>query len=301
MKTLFSLLSILLLVAGCATTPPPRPAMSHAALAVMPSDCGPDNNTPAVPGGLGIIRSVDREVLLVALRGCVMTVDAQTGGRELLPTHGDAIAPTMLDVTGNGIAFSSSLSGTVRAIDPEGAIRFNVSGLLAPRGIRLLPSGAVLVAEAGAGQILHLGPGPDSRPRLVAEGLGAPFGVVVADATQIYVSDSEGGRILRVRLDRSEQQLVLDGLQQPQGLTLMNDGRLAVIETGRQRLLAVDVYSGVTEVLAVDLPMGEDGADDPHAVADVTAAPDGRLFFSTGKDRNILIATPRQATAKDSP
>ena len=45
-----------------------------------------------------------------------------------------------------GLAFSSSLSGSVRAIGPDGAVLFNVSGLQRPLGLRLMPGGMLWAA-----------------------------------------------------------------------------------------------------------------------------------------------------------
>jgi len=295
MKPLPIALLALPLLAGCASAPRPDPWQAVPMEAALPAACAGDAEAPVMPGGLGIIRSEGRNVLLAALRGCVMAIDIDSGATEPLPTHGDAIAPTMLDVASNGIAFSSSLSGSVRVIDARGGISLNASGLRQPRGLRLLPGGDLLVAEAGAGRVLRLGPGPDSRPRLVAEGLEQPCGLLVADATQAFVTESAGGRLLRIRLDRDERREVARGLDQPQGIARMADGRLAIVEAGKRRLLAVDSLSGEVEVLASNLPVLEpagSGASYPHAVADVAAAPDGRLFVSATATRSLLELRP---------
>lgn len=299
MKPLPISLSALLFLAGCASVPQPDPWQAVPMPAALPPACAGDAEAPVMPGGLGIIRSEGRDMLLAALRGCVMSIDVDSGAAELLPTHGDAIAPTMLDVASNGIAFSSSLSGSIRVIDPGGAISLNVSGLQQPRGLRLLPGGDVLVAEAGAGRVLRLGPGPEPRPRLVADDLDQPCGLLVADATQAFVTESAGGRLLRIRLDRDERQTIAHGLDQPQGIARMADGRLAVVEAGKQRLLAVDSLSGRIEVLASGLPILQTGgsAAHPHAVADVAVAPDGRLFISANATRTILELRPGPAPA----
>lgn len=295
-----------LLVAGCAGAPQLTPWRADALLTALPASCttagaaAPDAAT-IVPGGLAVVRSEGQEVVLVATRGCVMTIDPASGAAEPLPTRGDSIAPTMVDATSGGLAFASSLSGSVRAIDVNGAVTFNVSGLRMPRGVRLMPGGTALVAEHGAGRVLRLGPGEESRARLVMEGLEGPTGLAVADATTAYVTESAAGRVTRFRLDRFEKKTLADGLARPEGITLMADGRLAVVEAGLRRLVAVNRDTGKTEVLADNLPVGHAtaaGEPDTHAVADVAASPGGTLFVSAAADGTVLRVTPRPQPPK---
>lgn len=302
MKPLSLLLPALLLLAGCTAAPKLSPWQATPLLAALPPSCEPGATAPTpgaapvIPGGLAVVRSEGRDVVLVAVRGCVMAVDAGTGAAEPLPTHGDSIAPTMVDATSDGIAFSSSLSGTVRAIDAKGAISFNASGLHHPLGVRLAPGGSLLVAEAAGSRVLRLGPHEESRPKLVADGLDWPCGLLLADATQAYVTESQGGRVTRIRLDRYERKEIVAGLDRPQGIARMADGRLAVVEAGKRRLVAVEPTTGKVEVLAVDLPLNlldADGATDANAVADVAAAPDGTLYLGGNATRTLLKVTPR--------
>lgn len=305
MRKLTGLL-VALFLAGCATAPPPlTPWRADALLPALPADCA-DSAAPApdaavsggVPGGLAVVRSEGRDVVLVAARSCVWTVDAVTGSTAPLPTRGDSIAPTMIDGTSSGLAFSSSLSGSVRVIDTAGAVSLNVSGLRRPLGTRLLPGGIVLVAEHGEGRILRLGPSHESRPRLIADKLDGPVGLIVVDATKGYVTEADGGRVTLFYMDHYETRTVAKGLRQPEGIALLADGRLAVAEVGARRLIAVDPEGGAIEVMADNLPVGlaspRDDAD-PYSVTDVAVAPGGGIFVSADLDRTVLTVTRRAA------
>lgn len=293
-------LLLTLLLAGCAPKPQLPRWNATALLPTLPADCpgpGGASATPLVPGGVAVVRSQGRDVVLVAARSCVMAVDAQTGAAEALPTHGDSIAPTMVDGQNNGVAFSSSLSGSVRAIDIAGAVAFNYSGLQRPLGLRLLPGGMVLAAEHDAGRIIRIGPGSDSPARLVIDGLDGPVGLVVADATLGYVTEARGGRLTSFRMDRFERSTVADGLDRPEGIARMGDGRLAVLEAGSRRLIAVDPATGATELLADNLPIAAaPGEQADHATAPVSglaAAADGTLYASLGGHRSIWKFMPQ--------
>ncbi len=303
------LIAAILLLAGCASTPELTPWRADPLLAGLPPACTTGASAPEpaelaekiLPGGLGVVRSQGRDTLIVAARGCAMTVDVVTGAAEPLPTRGDSIAPTMLDVTGEGVAFSSSLSGSVRAINPTGAVTFNVSSLREPLGLRLLPGGAVLTTEFGTGRILHLGPNEDSRVRLIADALDGPVGLAVVDATKGYVTEYHAGRVTQFRLDRFEKTIVTSHLNHPEGIALMGDGRLAVVEVGLRRLIAIEPITGKFEVLAADLPIGlvsPAGDRDPYTVSDVAAGPDGALYVSADIGRTILKVTLRPPPKK---
>lgn len=305
MNRLSGCLAVLWL-AGCASTPQLPQWQAAPLLAALPVDCGgsADTTTPTgaaniVPGGLGVVRSEGRLIVLVAARSCLWTIDAAAGRPEPLPTYGDGIAPTMVDGNTGGLAFSSMLSGSVRAIDPQGRLAFNVSGLRQPAGVRMLPGGAVLVAEHGSGRILRLGPTSEYRQRVLLEGLDGPFGLVILNATTGFVTEREGGRVKEFRLDNAETRVVGEGFAQPEGITLMADGRLAVVETGHSRVIALDRATGSIEVLTGELPVnpGTDGAD-PSAVADIAAAPDGALYLSSARQRSILKLTPPAGTVR---
>jgi glucose/arabinose dehydrogenase len=284
-------------IAGCAGAPALTPFHADALLTSLPASC--DAGAPSaaiVPAGLAVVRSEGAEVILVAARACVMMIDPRTGAAEPLPTRGDSIAPTMIHGTSGGLVFSSSLSGSVRAIDTEGAVTFNVSGLQHPLGVSLLPGGIALVAEHGTGRILRLGPSDESRARVIADGLQGPVDLVVADATRGYVTEASAGRVSTFRLDRYETRTVASGLDRPEGVALLADGRLAVVEAGAGRLVALDPADGALEVLVDGLPVHRAAAnavDQGFTVSDVAAAPNGTLYVSSDVERTVLRVTPR--------
>ena len=309
MNRILRLLPCAALLAGCASTPPLTPWRADPLVAGLPPSCttGAAEPPPLIaaakilPGGVAVVRSQKQDVILVAARSCVMTVDATTGATAPLPTRGDSIAPTMLDATSNGVAFSSSLSGSVRAINTAGAVTLNVSGLHDPLGVRLMPGGYVMVVEHDSGTVMRIGPADDSRAHVLAEKLVGPVGLVIADATTGYVTENAAGRVTLFRTDRFEKTTVVSGLKRPEGMALMADGRLAVAEVGLHRLIAVDPATGMIEVMADKLPIGlasPAGDKDPYTITDVTAAPDGALYMSADVADTVLKVTVRPPPKK---
>lgn len=296
-------------LAGCASKPQLTPWRADALLTALPPSCtaGAAAPPPAdaaaaiLPSGVTVVRSAGKDVVLVAARACLMAIDAQTGAAEPLPTRGDSIAPTMVDGASDGIAFSSSLSGSVRIINTDGIVSFNVSGLRRPLGVRYMPGGSALVAEYDSGRIVNLGPTEETRAKLVADKLDGPVGLVVVDATKGYVTETRAGRVTEFRLDRFETKEIASGLKQPEGIALLGDGRLAVAEVGLRRLVAIDPKTGDIEVMADNLAIGlaaDTAGGEPHTITDVAAAPDGTLYLSADVDRTVMRVTPRPATTK---
>jgi sugar lactone lactonase YvrE len=156
----------------------------------------------------------------------------------------------------------------------------------------------VLVAEFANGRIVRTGPNPDSRVRMIIDGLAGPVDLVIVDATRGYVTESLAGRITEFSLNQYEKRTLVDGLDRPEGLALLPSGALAVAEVGARRVLAIDPKSGRRTVMADNLPIGLEspgGTGDPYAVSDLATAGDGTLYLSADRDRTVLRLSPRPA------
>jgi sugar lactone lactonase YvrE len=97
------------------------------------------------------------------------------------------------------------------------------------------PAGAVALARDGsfycaqAGNLRRVSAAGEVS--IVAEGLGQVFGIALSEDGVPYVTDWEGGRVLRVGPDGTE--IVARGLSYPSGLLFDREGRLVVKESGR--------------------------------------------------------------------
>lgn len=116
-----------------------------------------------------------------------------------------------------------------------------VSGLNAPKGMALIVKelyvaepGAVVIIDVEAGKIIA---------RIPIEGAKMLNDVDAAPNGDVYVSDSRGGKILKIK-DRIAS-VVIDGLDNPNGvlftkgkLHFLDKGRLYVLEEDGKKLLA---------------------------------------------------------------
>src|SRR6185437_3381416 len=155
-------------------------------------------------------------------------------------------------------------AGEVLAVSDDG--KQEVMARLAPRTIPLsidwLPDGRLLIVDGPQGRLLRQE--PDGTLATVADltALGRPpFNEIVVDpAGNAYVNGGPG--IVRVQPDGGMRE-VADGLQWPNGMALVDDGRtLVVADSHAEQLLAFEVAG--------------DGALTGRRVwADVEYAPDG--------------------------
>jgi glucose/arabinose dehydrogenase len=280
------------LLAGCASAPPPPPYLAGALAPPLTETC-PDADAEAgelVPEGLAVVRSEGADIMIVAAGRCVLTIDLESGQAAPLPLRGNLAAPVMVDATSEGMAFGSRATGaTLRIQFGETTTTELLSGFQAPHGVRLLPGGSVLVAEAAPGRVVRVGPTEESRPVTIIDGLAEPIGLVVGNATTAYVTERGAGRVTRFALRTGEHAVVATGLDHPEGLAMLDEHRLVVAEAGAQRVLAIDTRDGTLEVLSDNLPIGSETT--PDAVADIAVAPDGTIYVSSDLERTVFKLT----------
>ena len=168
-------------------------------------------------------------------------------------------------------------------------------GIEAPYGVLLLDTGEPIVADFATGQIIRLSTADKKSHAIVTDGLDGPVGVAWASPDSIYVTESLAGRVQRIELNDGSKRIIRDGLAQPEGLTVLEDGRLAIVEVGARRVTAVDPETGATEVLATDLPVGRFVPHTPapvHVPSGITAGENGILYVSADRTHSIIRLVP---------
>ncbi|WP_406690848.1 PQQ-binding-like beta-propeller repeat protein [Saccharopolyspora sp. ID03-671] len=209
-----------------------------------------------------------------------------TGGAH----HGVAAAGGLVHVT--------SMHGDVRTFDPATReVRLRAKGLSEPTGIAATDDG-LLVAESGAGRVIHLD--ADDALTVIAE-LPHPVDIAVDADGHRYASDDALGAV--IRLDDSES--IVDGLDQPQGIALLED-TLYVVEVGTRTLLAITLTTGAIRTEATSLPVGlppgvhrEDPDPTlfpparPRPFAGLATTPDGNLLLAANGEGTVQLLTPR--------
>ncbi|GAO07321.1 hypothetical protein TPA0598_02_05600 [Streptomyces lydicamycinicus] len=146
---------------------------------------------------------------------------------------------------------------TLVVIDPEGYVVAQHAGEGHAHAIEKLVE--ELEAEHEAKGTLHRGDGPYVPPEPVATDLRFPGKAVRLPGGSFLVSDTtrhqlvelaaDGERVLR-RIGTGERGLTPDSFNEPQGLALLPDGKVAVADTVNHAIRVLDPDSGALETVA---------------------------------------------------
>jgi len=249
---------------------PPAPFTSATGLAVVPGNDGD-------------------QILIGDLFGGVKMVDARTGAITATPI--DIFQPAHVSVQGDHLVVVSSVFGAVQLIDRN---TFEVlgewGGFDSPGDAIETPDGDIIVAETGTGQLLQItGPGEDDR-RMIGGVLEGPTGIAWAGNGVVYVTETTGGRVLRVELDSGATSVESSQLAQPEGIAVDADGVMLVVEVGARQLRRVEPEGGSETVVASDLPVGF--ANGPSLYRGVAVGA-GAIYLNSDTDNTIYRLTPR--------
>ena len=118
-------------------------------------------------------------------------------------------------------------------------------------GVAIAPTGAVIFVEQGTGRVLTVG--TSGNVETLATSLKKPSGVAIGADGTCYVSESAGGRIVKVSGGRSDT--FIDGLQKPQGIAIRGEF-LYIVDAGLKQLIEYNFTTKTRRAIASDLPVG---------------------------------------------
>ncbi|MGE2729795.1 SMP-30/gluconolactonase/LRE family protein [Mycolicibacterium vaccae] len=158
---------------------------------------------------------------------------------------------------------------------------------------------SIVFAELGTGTV-HSLRGGTVEP--LASGLDAPVGLAIGPDDAVLVAESGAGRISRVDGGRDT---VVDGLQQPQGITVLGDA-VYIVDAGTKEVIEYDLNTRRRTTIASGLPVGSPPGVQPKPLkgmppfsgpqgpfAGITAGPDGTLYVSADGDGSVLAVRRR--------
>ncbi len=166
------------------------------------------------------------------------------------------------------------------------------SNLGKPTAIALGTGTRVVVATAD-GALIELDAAQPETRRELAHGLSMPMGLARTLRGWI-VSEAAAGRLVEMGDDGSRR-TIADDLEQPEGIALLADGRVAVAETAADRVTLIDPASGRKEIIATALPLGlVDLPGMPPGIfpTGLASSDDGSLILSSDVAGGILRLYP---------
>jgi sugar lactone lactonase YvrE len=199
-----------------------------------------------------------------------------------------------------GMLAVSTSSGTVKSYHPFSHEQFvHVEGLNELGGVAVDSAGTIFVTESGEGRLLEIS---GTTTTVKGTGLSRPTGVAVAPGGMVYVCEAGGGRVSRVD---GGVQTVIDGLEDPQGITIAGD-TLFVLDAGTRQLIGLSLATGEVRTVASHLSIGGPRGMPARLLtgmpgilpgplrpfAGLAAGPDGTIFIGANGAGALLALVP---------
>lgn len=170
-----------------------------------------------------------------------------------------------------------------------------VTGLDQTYGVAVSGTGAIAVADFGAGEVHSVGSGSSE---VLAGGLDHPTGVAFTGSGTLLVAESGAGQVVAVT--GSGTDTVVDGLERPHGL-LVSGQTLYIVDVGAKTLIAFDLETKSRQTIATDLPVGAPPGVTPKPLlglvpfsgpqgpfTGIAAGPDGTIYISGDAEGSVL-------------
>ncbi len=251
----------------------------------------------AAPGGMTWVNRNGTQQLLITDIFGYRFFDPDTGATEILPFDLEGGASADVDNRDGLIALTYVRRNRVLLKEASSnSIRTKWANVSQPYGVLIEPTGSVLVASHDADTLVRLFPDDPDKRTVIASSLAGPVGLAWATEGQsVYVAEvgsgTTGGRISEVNLMTGGQETVAEGLDQPETIALLPDGRIVVTEVGANQVSAIHRDTGVKTVLAQNLAIGGliSRAPDPIGMPTGLAVDqDGAIFVVTDANNGLV-------------
>lgn len=145
----------------------------------------------------------------------------------------------------------TTANGDVAHFHPAaGASEMIASGFDRLMGVGISRGGAIVFAEYGTG---HVHVNDKGITRALVTGLQKPVDIAFSTDDECYVSDSASGTVSKIT--RGHNDVILDGLSQPEGIACYQDA-LYIADVGTRELIEVNLNTGKQTIIAQRLPIG---------------------------------------------
>ncbi|OPX06601.1 gluconolaconase [Mycobacterium sp. AT1] len=162
-------------------------------------------------------------------------------------------------------------------------------------GLALTPGG-VLAVEQGTGRVVSVD--HSGTVGVIAEDLDTPVGLALTSDGGVLVAECGAGRVVRVT--DSGVETVVDGLQRPQGMVVV-DGSLFITDAGEKSVVAVDLATRARSTIATGLAIGAPPGVAPKTLrgmppfsgpqgpfAGIAVGQDGALYVSCDGEGSVF-------------
>jgi len=152
--------------------------------------------------------------------------------------------------------------------------------------------GDLIVAELGTASVLRVNSADAAQRTPLITNMAVPVGLAATD-DDLWVGDFATGQVVQLMADGEvlgKPVIVATGLAGPEGLAVTDDGRLLVVESGAQRLSAINLATGQVTPIVEGLALGAPGWPNmpPTATFNGVAVDTAGTIYVTGDIDNVL-------------
>ena len=222
----------------------------------------------------------------------VTAIDIDSGAHEVFSPLGSGIVgPDDAFFGADGTFYATEpLIGRVTARNPDGSYRVLRDDLPAANGITMDHARQRLFVDEfrPGGRLMELDPSGQGEPTFFMDELNGPNAPAMGPDGRLYFPQVFANEIWVYDIDAGRGQLLFDDVNVPTAVKFDSRGRLITSESGAGCITAIDLETGVREILA-EVPKGIDnvsvGPDDRIFVAHYV---NGRVAEETGNRHRIL-------------
>jgi len=239
-----------------------------------------------VPGGIAFLN----DTLYVADNYSLVSIDTETGEQKDIVRSVNGISelaqPLTVSVYKDSLVLSSYLTNTVQIWDPgTNTAILTLNDFNVPMNAVVLDD-ELIVAELGTQSVIAVSIDNPSNRRDIASGISYPVGLLVKGQS-LWVTNWVTGELLQLIDDGNTLQVpevITNGLMSPEGLVMLSDDMVLVVESAVGRLTAVDLLTGKKQTVAEELAVGASGIVSP-------IVPPSWMFNGVTKTSDKIIVT----------
>lgn len=240
------------------------------------------------PAGVAVVVQQGVETIYTASVMALNPFDAQTGQpEEFVERNAVTVAPA-----GENLVLTSWFANVVEIWNPATGESIAAYHDFAVPLNAIRFQGDLIVAELGTASVLRVN-GADATQRTpLITNMAVPVGLAATD-DDLWVGDFATGQVVQLVADGEalgKPVIVATGLAGPEGLAVTDDGRLLVVESGAQRLAAINLATGQVTPIVEGLALGASGWPNmpPTATFNGVAVDTAGTIYVTGDIDNVL-------------
>jgi len=217
----------------------------------------------ACAGGIGVVSGPDGDTLYLADIFSYKKANGNTGEITTLKRAHAADSqieyPMTVSVHKDNTILTSWSTNTVQVIDTNtNQSKKILHGFSYSSHALMMDDGSLIIAEMGTGNLLKVTGAEGKTREVVTEGLVLPVYLAKDGENAVYLTEAGSGIVSRIDLKTGEKKVVAKELKLPEGIGVLPDGKLVVVESGTKQLLKIDPETGtitpIVHILSIGYP-----------------------------------------------